>query len=260
VLLVALGVTAFHGARPRLQPAVRWLPWTWLASVPLLYAVRGVPVLSRYLVPLLAVLGWLAWRALDRAFGPPATAAGADRAGTEAIVPRRARLALVVGVVVAALVVAQNVYVWQRVVRPQVESFSAGMRASLIPWGRWFDLNAQPDAVIAAPDIGALGYYGQRRVVDLAGLVTPDMVPILRRLPPEEAVSRFEFAKFSRPDFLVDRASRAWDLLSRSPWSGALVPLGQASLPNLGVARPGPAVYSFYRIDWAAYDSLAASR
>ncbi len=259
VLVVALGVTAFRGARPRLQPAVRLLPWAWLVAVPLLYAVRGVPVLSRYLVPLLAVLGWLAWRALDRAFGSPA-AQLADRADSGAVVLQRARLALLVGTVVAVLAMAQNIYVWQRVVRPQVESFSDGMRASLIPWGRWFDLNAQPDAVIAAPDIGALGYYGQRRVVDLAGLVTPDMVPILRRLSPEEAVSRFEFAKFSRPDFLVDRASRAWDLQLRSPWSVALVPLGQASLPNLGVARPGAAVYSFYRIDWAAYDSLAASR
>lgn len=260
VLLVALGVTAFRGERARLRPAVRWLPWTWLLAVPLLYAIRGVPVLSRYLVPLLAVLGWLAWRALDRALAPRAAGTGAARAESEAVELRRARLALLVGTAVAALAMAQNVYVWQRVVRPQVESFSAGMRASLIPWGRWFDLNAPPDAVIAAPDIGALGYYGQRRVVDLAGLVTPDMVPILRRLPPEEAVSRFEFAKFSRPDFLVDRASRAWDLLLRSPWGVALVPLGQASLPNLGVARPGAAVYSFYRIDWAAYDSLAASR
>jgi len=79
-------------------------------------------------------------------------------------------------------------------------------------------------------------------------------------MPEEDAIARFEFARIARPDFLVDRADRAWDMERRSPWSAALVPLGHASLPNLGVARPGEAVYSFYRIDWAAYDSLAASR
>ncbi|HEY6195969.1 MAG TPA: hypothetical protein VI504_13085, partial [Candidatus Eisenbacteria bacterium] len=174
--------------------------------------------------------------------------------------PAGVRAGLVAAAVIAALALAQNLYTYARVVRPQVESFTAGMARSLIPWGRWFDLHAEPDAVIAAPDIGALGYYGRRRVMDLAGLVTPELVPILDRMPEEDATARFEFARIARPDFLVDRAARAWDMERRSPWSAALVPLGHASLPNLGVARPGEAVYSFYRIDWAAYDSLAATR
>jgi hypothetical protein len=79
-------------------------------------------------------------------------------------------------------------------------------------------------------------------------------------MPQEDAVARFEFARFARPDYLVDRAPRAWDLARRSEWGAALVPLGHAELPNLGVARPEPAVYSFYRVDWAAYDSLQRLR
>src|SRR5262249_20293082 len=144
--------------------------------------------------------------------------------------------------------------VYARIVEPQVATFSAGMAQSLVPWGRWFATHSAPSQVIAAPDIGALGYYGRRRVVDLAGLVTPEMVPILRRMPAEDAIARFEFARFSRPDFVVDRAPVAWDLEQRSPWRACLVPLGHAALPNLGVARPGPAVYSFYRIDWVVHD------
>jgi len=116
------------------------------------------------------------------------------------------------------------------------------------------------DAVVAAPDIGALGYLSQRRVVDLAGLVTPQMVPILERLTPEDAVARFSFATFSRPAYVVDRAATAWDLEQRSPYARALTRLGHAALPNLGIARPAPAVYSFYRIDWAVYDSLSRGR
>ena len=41
-------------------------------------------------------------------------------------------------------------------------------------------LDADPEAVIAAHDIGALGYFGGRSLVDLAGLTDPDLIPILR--------------------------------------------------------------------------------
>ena len=244
--LAALALVArrlARGERPAPAPRVRFLPWAWMAAVPLLYMARGVPVLSRYLVPLLPLLAWLAWRLLDQAL------AGAR--------PREVGIA---GALLAALALAQNLVTLERVVRPQVDSFTAGMHGGLEPWGRWFATHTRADAVIAAPDIGALGYLSQRRVVDLAGLVTPAMVPILRKLPPEDAVARFEFMKFSRPDFLVDRADAAWDLERRSRWAAALARIGTATLPNLGVSHPAPAVYSFYRVDWAAVDSIANSQ
>jgi hypothetical protein len=207
------------------------------------------------------VLAWLAWRSLDRvlALGERGTDAGhPGHAGPGRTAGERhfAARAFAAGVTLALFIVLQNLVTWQRVVRPQVDSFTAGLRQSLLPWGTWFHDHAPADAVIAAPDIGALGYQSRRRVVDLAGLVTPAMVPVLERWPQEEAVARFEFARFSRPMFLVDRAASAWDLQRRSPYAAALVPLGHAEVPNLGVARPEPAVYTFYRIDWAAYDSL----
>jgi hypothetical protein len=37
------------------------------------------------------------------------------------------------------------------------------------------------EAVIAAHDVGALGYYCPRRLVDFGGLVTPEAIPLLRR-------------------------------------------------------------------------------
>jgi hypothetical protein len=44
----------------------------------------------------------------------------------------------------------------------------------------WIAANTEPDAVIAAHDIGALGYFGQRNILDLAGLVSPEVVPFIR--------------------------------------------------------------------------------
>ena len=251
VLAAALCVAMVAAAHRRLASrpsAQRFLPWAWLLGLPALYVSRGVPVLSRYVLPLLPLLAWLAWRALDRWW------IGEQPA------PARRRRGLVMAAVLGAIVLGQNLVVYRTMVMPQVRSFSPALERSLVAWGRWFHAHTPPDAVIATPDIGALAYYSGRRVVDLAGLVTPDMLPFLERSTQEEAIASFAFASFSRPDYLVDRAPRALDLLRRTPYAAALTPIGQAEVPNLGVARPDPATYTFYRITWAAFDSLQAHR
>ena len=44
---------------------------------------------------------------------------------------------------------------------------------------RWVDGNTPKNAVIATHDIGIVGYVTQRQIVDLAGLVTPEVIPIM---------------------------------------------------------------------------------
>ncbi len=68
--------------------------------------------------------------------------------------------------------------------------FAAGARAfasdvaviesEMVQTARWIASNTDPDALIAAHDIGALGYFGERRLVDLAGLVSPEVIPFIR--------------------------------------------------------------------------------
>lgn len=50
----------------------------------------------------------------------------------------------------------------------------------MVQTARWVAANAPADAVVAAHDIGALGYYFNRPFIDLAGLVTPDVIPFIR--------------------------------------------------------------------------------
>lgn len=47
----------------------------------------------------------------------------------------------------------------------------------------WINTNTSPDTIIATHDIGILGYYTQRPIVDLAGLITPEIVPIMNNPP-----------------------------------------------------------------------------
>ena len=164
------------------------------------------------------------------------------------------------GAVLAAAVLAQNFYVYRTRVLPHVTSFTAGLETSLVQWGRWFHDHTPPGTTIATPDIGAIGYFSDRRVLDLAGLVTPGMIPILEKMTPEQCVEDFAFAEVGRPRFLVDRAPRGRELAGRSRTGACLVRLGSAEVPGLGVSRPETVVYTFYRIDWGCADALRLAR
>jgi arabinofuranosyltransferase len=54
------------------------------------------------------------------------------------------------------------------------------IETEMVDSARWIAQNTPPEALIAAHDIGALGYFGQRRLLDLAGLVSPEVIPFIR--------------------------------------------------------------------------------
>jgi hypothetical protein len=56
----------------------------------------------------------------------------------------------------------------------------AFIESEMVATARWLSLNTHNNALVAAHDIGALGYFGGRRLLDLAGLVSPEVIPFLR--------------------------------------------------------------------------------
>jgi hypothetical protein len=258
VLLMAALVEVRRGTASRIWNA-GLLPWGWALGLPALYALGTVTVLSRYLAPTLPLLAWLSWQAAERWWiGERDTAAPAGATGEPAAA--RTRRATWLGAALAAVLMTQSLVVYATVVLPQVNSFSAGLENSLVRWGRWFSQYTAPSAEIATPDIGAIGYYSQRRILDLAGLVSPRMIPLLRQAPAEDVIAQLGFESFARPDYVVDRAPQPFDLLRRSPYAACLLPLGHASVPNLGILRPGAMEYTIYRVDWRRFDALRSGR
>ena len=55
----------------------------------------------------------------------------------------------------------------------------AYIESQMVDSARWVSENIARDEIIAAHDIGALGYFGQHSIVDLAGLISPEIVPIM---------------------------------------------------------------------------------
>ncbi|MCZ2126426.1 MAG: hypothetical protein LC099_01475 [Anaerolineales bacterium] len=53
----------------------------------------------------------------------------------------------------------------------------------MVESAKWAQANLPPNAIIAAHDIGALGYFDSHPLLDLAGLISPEVVPFIRNEP-----------------------------------------------------------------------------
>jgi len=59
----------------------------------------------------------------------------------------------------------------------------AVIESEMVVTAKWAATNLPPDALIAAHDIGALGYFDQHELIDLAGLISPEVIPFIRDEP-----------------------------------------------------------------------------
>jgi hypothetical protein len=56
----------------------------------------------------------------------------------------------------------------------------AVIESEMVVTAEWVAKNIPPDTLVAAHDIGALGYFAPRNLLDLAGLVSPEVIPFIR--------------------------------------------------------------------------------
>ena len=67
---------------------------------------------------------------------------------------------------------------------PRAHAYAWGVQninAMQVTLGRWVATHTPPDTLIALNDLGALSYFGERRVIDLVGLATPEILPYRRQ-------------------------------------------------------------------------------
>ncbi|MFN8412441.1 MAG: hypothetical protein U0Z26_08635 [Anaerolineales bacterium] len=56
----------------------------------------------------------------------------------------------------------------------------AVIESEMVVTAKWAAANLPSNALIAAHDIGALGYFDTHKLIDLAGLVSPEVIPFIR--------------------------------------------------------------------------------
>jgi hypothetical protein len=54
------------------------------------------------------------------------------------------------------------------------------IQSEMVVTAKWVSANLPPGKIVAAHDIGALGYFDNHKLIDLAGLVSPEVIPFMR--------------------------------------------------------------------------------
>ncbi len=215
---------------------------TWFVVLLGGYAFKQVWIISRYVSPLAPILllamGVIAeWLLNGLRVGPRGKTVG--------------NTVLIGGMVLTLLI---NGWVFFGQVLPHAQKFPVGVRECYLGMGHWLSQNTPEDAVIAALDIGAVGYASDRRVLDLMGLVSPEILALGQKIGFQEMVASGawlqtrEAGSGRRPDYFVDRSE------GEPRWDGKTVHgirfelLDTCILEGVGLREPQPWTVALYRL------------
>jgi hypothetical protein len=147
----------------------------WWLGISLIYALR-LPVTyqhGRYMMPampvfwLIGLAGWLAFWSQPRKYP---------------FLPKRLWLfggKALLGVVSAAFLLL-GIQAYQQ--------DSAIINAEMVDTAVWIKNNLPADAILGVHDIGAVGFFTENPIVDLAGLISPEVIPFMSD---EQELGRF---------------------------------------------------------------------
>ncbi len=218
-LLVALG-------RGKLANTSGIFPLLGTTLVIIFYLAWGVSVGARYLLP----------------FTPCLLLAGYPLVIAFLASRHRVRAVVLLGVAIQLLVV-QFAYV------RFVTAWPEGMDPRLFELAHWLRTKTPPDAVVAAHEIGVLGYVSGRSILDLASLVSPDVPPVSRTRSVAMSLAAAGQAGLPRPDYLVWNANEHPDSWLLADLSGRLEPLITREVQREGSShRGGSQYYTIYRV------------
>ncbi len=201
----------------------------WLIAVPVVFLLTTVNVVSRYLLIVSPMIVLYAYFYLYHVIS----------------LSRWRRFTYGVVLALTALIMFQNQLFYRRIVGPGIEAFQQGMEVSLIPIGKWCKLHTPPQSTIFAQDIGAIGYYSDRKICDGLGLVSPALLRIAREGPGLRALmSQGLYRTACGADYVVYRSFEPEDLKD----VGDLMPLFSKPFYRMGLSDERINYYTLYMV------------
>jgi hypothetical protein len=182
LLIPGLAVACWRSIRERDWRIIALLFW-WLGYTAI-YALR-LPVTyqhGRYLIPAMPVIFLIGMAGTGRIL---AIRYSVNRPGWAF-----GRLTLITLVAVQLIFTCKGAFAYAEDV--------AIIETEMVATAEWLNRNTEPDALIAVHDIGAIGYFSQRPLLDLAGLVSPEVIPFIR-----DEVQLAEFLDQEQAEYLV---------------------------------------------------------
>lgn len=197
--------------------------------LPVFYVITDINIISRYLLLLTPIVLMYAFYFL-----------------TEVLSRSLMARYLYGGILVfTVLVMLQSQIVYSNYVKPGIDAFSEGMELSLIPIGRWLQLNTPPGSRVFAQDVGAIGYYSERYICDAAGLVSPALLQLQRQgYTHERMVDDKVYTSLCRADYVVYRSAVPQVLSSKED----LIPIITRPFLQMGLSDHTIYYYTVYSV------------
>ncbi|MFI5251196.1 MAG: hypothetical protein ACHQQQ_02085 [Bacteroidota bacterium] len=205
-----------------------FVPLSWVVLISLLYCLKGVNIISRYLLivtPFIVIFSYLYFYKIFNQ-------------------SRWSRYSYVAMMVLSAFIMLQNQVAYNLIVKPGIQVFEQGMDDCLIPIGKWFNRNTPPGTVIFAADVGAIGYYSERPICDAAGLVSPSILEYFRKGYTVERMYQEKLYLQQHAGYIVHR-STDMNALNNDP---GLTPVFTRVMYQLELAHPQPMYYTVYKV------------
>ena len=207
-------------------------------------AARQVWVISRYVCPLIPVM----------LLAMSVVAEWLMEGVAVTVSIRKTGKAIILTAAVATL--ALNWWVFSSEVLPHARKFPVGVRECFFDLGTWLRDNTPPDTVVAAADIGAIGFASERRVLDLMGLVSPSILELGRNLGFQEMVESGAWlqantgSKETGPvaDYFVDRNQGAPRWVDRTVHGVRFELLDSCTIDGMGISEPELWTVALYRL------------
>jgi hypothetical protein len=141
-----------------------------------------------------------------------------------------------------------NLLLLWKLVFPHALTFPRDMERSIGDIARYLRENTPSKSLVATPDIGMLGFYSERRIVDLGGLTHPAISRLWHEKGYESMIEDLAFLSIAEADFLVDRNTTPERWANHSARGRVCVPLLTRKISGLGIRQQDEIYYTLYHL------------
>ncbi len=217
----------FSKARSKILDPIFWSKWflliAWTVGLFLFYLIGGAPVAGRYLVYSLPALLLIGARSL------------------ELLITAKKLVVLCVIANFCLLIWMQYYYCWYITKWPQ------GMDPRMIKLADWVREYTKKGDIIATDQIGVMGYFSDRYIFDLAGLVTPSIWPYLSESHVKELPA---FLASQKIQYMVSNKEPKEMKIASSFYAHFDVLYHQEVVREGAQASKKPITYYIYKTNW----------
>lgn len=200
----------------------------WIFALVTLYIVTDADIISRYLLvisPFIILIGL-----------------------TSITFLMNNKNIFIVSVLIISVFYSQ--FIFYKFVKPSTDDFTIGMNECLIPEGKWLKENTPLNSKILVNDVGAIGYFSERYIIDAAALINRDLElnKKIMSTPLEDRLVTHRLLNFIQADYVIDRDSND-TFVTLEYGNFTLKPEFMKKFPSLGISDTSPRYFKIYKIN-----------